>query len=373
MAQIFNVNFFYIKKDKRGVLLTLGITFLSLVVLALATIVLRNAESSEDRLVELAGIDRLYNLGSSTERTLALALYPYTGLNVTVSNVTLVIERQMYPYPDKTLWSLDPSFFDYQLIIRLIYSEYLKSVSKNVNSVAEANPLTRSIRLDISPVNFFYWLNTENITLNDPDQGLQGEVYKPLHINTNSSGPTNSTLQLLFFSSVAQLNPYIITNYTFYFQHDTRNGIINWSRREVTTGDRKVRITIQIDGPNGYKHIVSDDVYINGTNKRFPQVIYLDNLTGDQGCISLGCGIIEVPELRPMLRFYEGASTGLGQSGAVVGGQATSFFIANFNEKLFARTTMILNTTYIEVKGSQYIIAQLSSFNMTRSHFARYL
>ena len=112
--------------DKRGVLLTLGITFLSLVVLALATIILRSAETSEERLVELAGIDRLYNLGSSTERSLGLALYPYTGINLTLANQTIVLARQMYAYPDTTLWNLDPNWFDYKLVLTQVFQPYLE-------------------------------------------------------------------------------------------------------------------------------------------------------------------------------------------------------------------------------------------------------
>ncbi len=56
--------------DRSGVLLTLGITFLSLIILGLATLILRNAENSDDRLMELAAYDKLYNIDRATSDAL---------------------------------------------------------------------------------------------------------------------------------------------------------------------------------------------------------------------------------------------------------------------------------------------------------------
>ncbi|MEK6903059.1 MAG: hypothetical protein AABW64_00235 [Nanoarchaeota archaeon] len=383
--------------DKKGVLLTLGITFLSLVVLALATIILRSAETSEERLVELAGIDRLYNLGSSTERSLALALYPYTGINMTLANQTIIIERQMYPYPDTTLWNLDPLYFDYKLILGQVLKSYLDSVSKGVNVFSEtdigSSGELKRIWIRFIPSNTHYWLSTLNLSLRDPDRvetNPSGSAYPDFLINSNGTTP-NSTHNILIFGYYGQLDPYIISNYTLYFRHDTRNGVINWSRKESPTqtgnspgtppgtpplGGRKINVIIQIDGQNGYTHSMSDDVYINDTKKFFPQVIYLDNLTGDRGCVALGpgCNKIEIPELRPTIRFYEGNGNQLGSGGSSSGfiGQTNALIIANFNEKLFTRMNLLLNTTYLEAYGTPKVQTQLDAFNMSRSRFARY-
>ena len=141
-------------------------------------------------------------------------------------------------------------------------------------------------------------VGTLNLSLRDPDRvetNPSGSAYPDFLFNSNGTTP-NSTHNILIFGYYGQLDPYIISNYTLYFRHDTRNGVINWSRKESPTqtgnspgtppgtpplGGRKINVIIQIDGQNGYTHSMSDDVYINDLR---PQVIYLDNLTGDRGC-----------------------------------------------------------------------------------------
>src|SRR3989338_5129801 len=77
----------------KGVLLTLGITFVSLIVLSFATLILRNAENSDVRLTELSSVDRIYTLSSSLERSLFRSYFPLTGINLTLNNDTITIVK----------------------------------------------------------------------------------------------------------------------------------------------------------------------------------------------------------------------------------------------------------------------------------------
>ena len=58
---------------------------------------------------------------------------------MTLANQTIIIERQMYSYPDTTLWNLNPDWFDYKLILGQILKPYLLSISKGVNIFTETD------------------------------------------------------------------------------------------------------------------------------------------------------------------------------------------------------------------------------------------
>jgi hypothetical protein len=243
--------------------------------------------------------------------------------------------------------------------------------------VIETDAVGKRIWLNFLPMNFHYWLSTLTFNMTDSDIPPQGGAYPDFLVNFNATTP-NSTHHVLIFGHPGQLDPHIITNYTFYFRLDKRNSIINWTRKEATTGtvNKKVDIFIQVDGPNNYKDIAFGSVYVNDTKKLFPQVIYLDNLTGDRGCLVAGaCGTPEKPELRPSIRFYDGAGQQLtgGGTGSGIGGNINAFVMLNFNEKLFTRMTLRLNATYIEAYApTQIIQTKLDSFNMSRTRLARY-
>jgi len=51
--------------DKKGILLTLGIVFISLTILAFANLILKNSETSESRIKEFAETERIHNIKSS--------------------------------------------------------------------------------------------------------------------------------------------------------------------------------------------------------------------------------------------------------------------------------------------------------------------
>tara|TARA_Y100000310_G_scaffold144893_3_gene144239 strand:- start:53130 stop:54152 length:1023 start_codon:yes stop_codon:yes gene_type:complete len=337
-------------RKTKGVLLTLGITFLALVVLTLATLILRNAETSEERLVELAGIDRLYNLGSSTERSLAESLYPYTGVYFNITNDTIIIARQMHPWPDNTLWSIDWRFFDYKLTLMTIFPNYINSVSKGVNSLNKLDAAFNRIMLLFEPSGSMYWLST--IPFHVEDYG-----YPNLTINNETFENSNVYSTYQFFVPPAVTDPTYPTSYTFYFKSTDANPIINWSRK-ATEGNPKVNLKIIVEGLNGYHDEVSALVPLNATGTLFPHVIYLDNLTAEAKLPPPFN--IEKTEKKPSIRFYESNKTN------------NLFAIFNFDVELYTEVIIKLNTTYTEAYTLQEITTQLPGFGMKRTRLARY-
>jgi hypothetical protein len=56
---------------RKGILLTLGLIFVSLTILAFANVILSNSETSESRIKEFAETERLYNLETSVSKSIS--------------------------------------------------------------------------------------------------------------------------------------------------------------------------------------------------------------------------------------------------------------------------------------------------------------
>ncbi len=72
-------------KNKKGILLTLGLVFVSLTLLSFANVIVDHSESSEERIKEFSESERLYNLDHSISRSLSRMVR--RGMNET-HNVT---------------------------------------------------------------------------------------------------------------------------------------------------------------------------------------------------------------------------------------------------------------------------------------------
>jgi hypothetical protein len=68
---------------KQGAFLTLGMTFISILILTLGSAMLRNAEYSEERVFEIGGMDRIHNLKSSI-------LESYRDMHFLIFNMTVI-------------------------------------------------------------------------------------------------------------------------------------------------------------------------------------------------------------------------------------------------------------------------------------------
>ena len=361
MAQI---NTILITKQRRGVLLTLGVTFLAIVILTLATLILKHAETSEERLVELASVDRVYNLGNSLQRSLSESLYSLTEINLTVTNDTIILGRQLGAYPDPTLSTLTPAWYDYKLMTMGILGDYFPTVSRNTLAFDETDEVPNIITLSFQPTNHIYWLSSAVIN--------QSDDFPYPHFLINAASDVgqpvyNSSYHFFVLDpSIAQGE---IQQYTFYARNTDRQGVINWSRMD-TSGTDLVDVRVIVDGPYGrncYPDIPADcsafqSVVINSTDKVFPQVIYIDNLTGDQGS--------ENPRLKPEIRFFSGTFNDTAKNVSL---NANIFLFFNYNTDMYTEFTLNMNTTYNEVYSTQLVNAQISEFSLSRLQLARIL
>ena len=60
---------------KGGILLTLGLIFVSLTILAFANVILNNSETSESRIKEFAETERMYNIETSISKSVSKMKY----------------------------------------------------------------------------------------------------------------------------------------------------------------------------------------------------------------------------------------------------------------------------------------------------------
>ncbi len=114
-----------LKYFKRGALLTLGITFVSLTVLTLATLLLRNAETSEERLAEFGAFDRIYNLDASVQVVIRDIIKTLSSLNMTVNGTNVTFEKSLF-------YNKDQNYEDFRARIEF-YDELIKTIEPLVD------------------------------------------------------------------------------------------------------------------------------------------------------------------------------------------------------------------------------------------------
>src|SRR3989344_4957555 len=115
----------------KGVLLTLGITFICLIVLSFATLILRNAENSDVRLTELSSIDRVYTLTSSLERGISRSYFPLTGINLTLNNNTITIVKDTKRQGSPSYYA-PPDYIDDQIFNMKTTDVFLNGLAKSL-------------------------------------------------------------------------------------------------------------------------------------------------------------------------------------------------------------------------------------------------
>ncbi len=107
-------------RNRSGMFLTLGITFLSLLVLGLATLILRNAEDSDERLMELSGYDKFYNIDRATSDAFRVYDLDVAGFSLNATNTTIYLKK----FTDRTN---DPGITQMALA-KIFYSFYLNTL-----------------------------------------------------------------------------------------------------------------------------------------------------------------------------------------------------------------------------------------------------
>lgn len=92
------------KMTKKGVLLTLGLSFLALSVLALSVLIFHNTYKSEEITSRLAIFDRMYDLDNSIQGGLKDILVYGSGINITIGESDVMF-RQRIPNPKRAVYN----------------------------------------------------------------------------------------------------------------------------------------------------------------------------------------------------------------------------------------------------------------------------
>lgn len=187
------------KMKKKGVFLTLGITFVSIAVLSLASLVLRNSEYSEDRIMELAAIDRIYSIDRSLGFVYRDILFDVLKFNLTINESYIKMDKFV------TNVTVD-SDIDRAVIDGLFSLLYANSIFKDFGY--SATSLTQEYSK-------FYF-----------DYPYTDIIYYQARNNTASLAGFEVTGSNII---VASVHPFIARNFTVIIKHNSVNGSLNWS------------------------------------------------------------------------------------------------------------------------------------------------
>jgi len=131
-----------IRTCRKGILFTLGLTFLTLVVLSLAILIFHNAQKYEEITAKLAALDRVYELDTSIGQSLKDIFRLRSGISINVTNESISFEENM---PNYNLEILNNSIDSFK---RFIESN-LSNVNLTITDMDE-------VPLMISPYNIAY-------------------------------------------------------------------------------------------------------------------------------------------------------------------------------------------------------------------------
>jgi len=139
-----------VNRRKAGVFLTLGITFLSLLVLSLATLILRNAEDSDERLMELSGYDRFYNIDRAVSDAFRVYDTDVAGFKLIVNDANISLRK----YTDR---ANDPEI-TFMAFSKLFFSFYLNTLynSKITQTLPQAGDYGLMFERHKSNQNIYY-------------------------------------------------------------------------------------------------------------------------------------------------------------------------------------------------------------------------
>lgn len=149
---------------KKGVLFTISLVMIASIVLALAILNFRNAETTKQRLSEFGSLDRLYSIDSSIAIGFKELFNAYSGINITVNNDQDVTFEESLPNnnADNFEANLDN------------YKNYIENQDSNV--ILNIGELKNELPLIIFP---------NNITYKHNSFGSNQIIINPKEINFN--------------------------------------------------------------------------------------------------------------------------------------------------------------------------------------------
>ena len=157
---------------KKGILLTLGMLFLSGLVFSLAVLLFHNTQGTENRFAEISLYDRLFDLDSSIQKGFKEIFERNSGMSLSLLNDTVSIaetlphssnfEAEMVAYSDflENMYPIDPLLTVDDSVLTLIKDRLLFYIMPH-NILVEHSAFPSGQELTITPQN----LNVENYSI----------------------------------------------------------------------------------------------------------------------------------------------------------------------------------------------------------------
>ncbi|MAG08758.1 hypothetical protein CMO89_04740 [Candidatus Woesearchaeota archaeon] len=124
-----------LKHNKKGFLFALGLTFLALVVMALAILIFHNAQKSEGIISELAVLDRIYDLDTSIQQSLQEIFNLKSDIIINITNNSISFLEEL---PNSNAETFNNSIMDFQEMT----NSNLSDVNITINGTINELPLT---------------------------------------------------------------------------------------------------------------------------------------------------------------------------------------------------------------------------------------
>ena len=122
---------------KKGVLFTIGLTFLAMVVLSLAILIFHSAQKSEDIVAKLAVLDRVYDLGTSIEQSLSDIFDLRSGISINITNNSVSFEEIL---PNENIVTFNNSLYQFKRFIERNLSNVNLSIANMEGMPLTINP-----------------------------------------------------------------------------------------------------------------------------------------------------------------------------------------------------------------------------------------
>jgi len=218
--------------QKRGAFLTLGMTFLSILILALGSAILKNAEDSEERIYEMGSMDRLFHLERSLQHAYRDLFFGVFGMNMTHNQTQHTLTLSI---PAATASTADRAFVEHALAHNvseeLIRTAYPNFNFTSVRTAAEIwYPSTNSTAFFIPQVNVTY---------------VYARIKNPATFNLPPL-PSDTNGLIMYVNETSALSASPIERYMLRIYSSQADGNVSW----VTHTPGPFNLTIEFYGPN---------------------------------------------------------------------------------------------------------------------------
>lgn len=221
--------------NKNGAFLTLGMTFISVLILTLGGIILKNAVSSESRIAEMGGMGRLYNVERSLQSAYSDMFKETLGLNMTLNGQWHSVELNLSARSraDDKLYFMNVSHF--------VFSEYLKTIYPSFRS-SRARMLT-----DVNQSSWYLQGMNISYVYTHVNKDEADKVFFPAKASPGSQA-------LIIYSANDDT---IIKEYNITLKNLAQDGNVSWN---YFTGGGTAKVGIAYIGKSGTSSNMMTDV-----------------------------------------------------------------------------------------------------------------